>query len=80
MLAAVAEECEAIHPLLLRGARAVGEVPLTFRAALAALLALSIRLLGRIEARPDDLLAGRVRLGRFERAWTLRQARRERFA
>jgi len=80
MVAAIAEECEAIHPLLLRGARAVGEVPLTFRAALAALLGLSIRLLGKIESRPDDLLDGKIRLGRFERYWTLRLARRERFA
>lgn len=77
LLRAVADECEAIHQLLLRGARGVGEVPLTFRAALAALLALALRLLGRVEERPERLLRQPVRLGRLESAWVLWRIRRE---
>lgn len=74
---AVADECEAIHQLLLRGARGVGEVPLTFRATLAALLAMALRLLGRIEENPARLLRQPLRLGRLESAWVLWQIRRE---
>lgn len=77
MAAAIADECEAIHQLLLRGARGVGEVPLTFRAALSALLALALRLLGRVEEQPGRLLHQPVRLGRFESLWVLWQVRRE---
>lgn len=74
---AVTEECEAIHPLLLRGARGVGEVPLTFRRGLAAALALGLRLLGRLEAHPGDLAVRAPRLGRLAAAWLLWQIRRE---
>ena len=78
MTDAIADECEAIHQLLLRGARGVGEVPLTFRAALAGALALALRLLGHVEERPGSLLLGRpVRLGRCEVAWTLFRIRRQ---
>jgi hypothetical protein len=77
MATAVADECEAIHQLLLRGARGVGEVPLTFRAALAALLALALRLLGRVEEHPERLLRLPVRLGRLESLWVLWRIRRE---
>ncbi len=76
-VAAISAECDAIHQLLLRGARAIGEVPLTFRAAIAGAMALALRLLGRIEANPEALLARPVRLGRLERAWTLWRVRRE---
>jgi len=74
---AIAEECEAIHQLLLRGARGVGEVPLTFRAALAGALALGLRLLGKVEEQPRSLLVRPLRLGRLETAWTLHRIRRE---
>jgi len=77
LVAAIADECEAIHQLLLRGARGVGEVPLTFRATLAALLALALRLLGRVEEHPERLLRQPIRLGRFESAWVLWRIRRE---
>jgi hypothetical protein len=76
-VAAIAAECDAIHQLLLRGARAIGEVPLTFRGALAGAMALALRLLGRIESHPEALLSRPVRLGRLERAWTLWRVRRE---
>lgn len=75
--AAVAEECDAIHQLLLRGARSIGDVPLTFRAAIAGAMALALRLLGRIESQPAALLARPIRLGRLERIWTLWRVRRE---
>jgi len=75
--ALIAAESEAIHPLLLRGARAVGEVPLTFRRALAGLLTLGLQLLGEIESHPERLLAKAPRLGRFGRAWTLYRIRRD---
>jgi hypothetical protein len=75
--AAIAEECDAIHQLLLRGARSIGEVPLTFRAAIAGAMALALRLLGRIESQPGALLARPVQLGHFERIWTLWRVRRE---
>ena len=75
--AAIAEECDAVHQLLLRGARSIGEVPLTFRAAIAGAMALALRVLGRIESQPAALLARPVRLGRFERIWTLWRVRRE---
>jgi len=77
MTAAVADECEAVHQLLLRGARGVGEVPLTFRSSLAAALALSLRLLGHVEQNPERLLRRPVRLGRLESFWTLFHLRRQ---
>ena len=76
-IAAIAAECDAIHQMLLRGARCIGEVPLTFRAAIAGATALALRLLGRIEAHPGALLSRPVRLGRLERIWTLWRVRRE---
>jgi len=78
--AAVAAEAAAIHPLLLRGARAIGEVPLTFRRALAALMTLGLQLLGAIESHPERLLERPVRLGRLGRAWTLYRIRRDKLA
>jgi phytoene/squalene synthetase len=80
MIAAISEECEEIHRMALRGARALGEVPLTYRTTLSAMLALGLRLLGKIEAHPGAFLEGRVRLGRVERAWTVWRSRRERFS
>jgi phytoene/squalene synthetase len=77
MARAITDECEAVHQLLLRGARGVGEVPLTFRATLAALLALALRLLGRIEEHPERLFRQPVQLGRLEAAWVLWRIRRE---
>jgi len=74
---AIVEECEAIHPLLLRGARSVGEVPLTFRAALGGAIALALRLLGHLEAHPERLRRKPARLGRLETAWTLRNIRKQ---
>jgi hypothetical protein len=74
---AIAAECDAIHQLLLRGARSIGEVPLTFRAAIAGAMALALRLLGRIESNPEALLTRPLRLGRLERIWTLWRVRRE---
>lgn len=74
---AIVAECEAIHPLLLRGARSVGEVPLTFRAALAGAIALALRLLGHLEAHPERLRKKPARLGRLETAWTLRGIRKQ---
>jgi len=70
-------EAETIHPLLLRGARAIGEVPLTFRRALAALMTLGLQLLGAIESHPERALERAPRLGRFSRAWTLYRIRRD---
>jgi hypothetical protein len=74
---AIADECEAVHQLLLRGARGVGEVPLTFRAALAGALALALRLLGHVEQNAGRMLVRPVRLGRVEVAWTLFRIRRQ---
>ena len=66
--AAAAAECEAIRPLLLRGARALGEVPLTFRRPLAFLLSGALDLLGQIEVHPEALVRREPRLG----WWTCR--------
>jgi hypothetical protein len=77
MTDAIADECEAIHQLLLRGARGVGEVPLTFRAGMAGALALALRALGHIEEHPARLLRQPVRLGRLDVAWTLFRLRRQ---
>jgi hypothetical protein len=68
--AAVAAECESLRPLLLRGARAVAEVPLSFRRPLAYLLPISLELLGAIEERPGELARRAPRLS----AWSRRRA------
>ena len=57
---AIDRECNALHHLLLKGARAAGEVPLTFRRPVAFLLPIAIALLGLIEERPR-VVARRVR-------------------
>lgn len=75
--AAVAAECERLHPLLLRGARAAAEVPLSYRRALVYLLPLSLELLGAIEERPQEVAARVPRLS----PWSRRRAYwRARFA
>jgi len=66
--AAVSRECGALHNLLLRGARAVGEVPLTFRRPVAFALPVAIALLGIIEERPRAIARGVRRVG----LWKLR--------
>jgi hypothetical protein len=68
--AAVAAEAEALRPLLLRGARAVAEVPLSFRRPLAFLLPTSLELLAAIEERPGELAKRAPRLP----AWSRRRA------
>ncbi len=79
ILAAVGSELERIRILLLRGARAAAEVPLTFRRPTLFLVGVSLELLGRIEERPEALLRGPVQLSRW-RLWLLsRRARRSDF-
>jgi phytoene/squalene synthetase len=75
--AAVAAECESIRPLLLRGARALAEVPLTFRRPLAYLLSAALDLLGQIEVHPEAVIRREPRLGRWARAATLWRIRRQ---
>ncbi|MDI9630312.1 MAG: hypothetical protein QM311_02470 [Acidobacteriota bacterium] len=64
---AVAAESRRLQPLLLRGARAVREVPLTFRRAGAFLVLASTRLLARVEEAGPSLLRRPPRLGASER-------------
>lgn len=78
--AAAAAECEAIRPLLLRGARALGEVPLTFRRPLAYLLSGAIALLGEIEVHPQALADRAPRLGWWARRATFWRVRRQALA
>jgi hypothetical protein len=68
LAAAVSRECGALHNLLLKGARAVGEVPLTFRRPVAFALPVAIALLGLIEERPRAIARGVRRVG----TWKLR--------
>ncbi len=75
--AAVTLECDALRPQLLRGARALGEVPLTFRRPLAFLLSTALELLGRIEVHPESLAARPPRLGGWTRRSTLWRIRRQ---
>lgn len=75
--AAAAAECEAIRPILLRGARALGEVPLTFRRPLAYLLSTALDLLGQIEVQPEALARREPRLGWWARRITLWRIRRQ---
>ena len=71
LAAAVSRECGALHNLLLKGARAVGEVPLTFRRPVAFALPVAIALLGLIEERPRAIARGVRRVGR----WKIRATR-----
>ncbi|GMU66630.1 MAG: hypothetical protein AMXMBFR36_29040 [Acidobacteriota bacterium] len=75
--AAVAGECDALRPQMLRGARALAEVPLTFRRALAWLLSTGFDLLGRIEVHPEALAAAPARLSWWTRHATLWRIRRQ---
>ena len=75
--AAVTAESQRLHPLLLRGARAIAEVPLSFRRPLVFALPLSLELVGAIEERPLELARRPPRLS----AWSRRRAYwRARFA
>jgi len=75
--AAVTAECERLHPLLLRGARAVAEVPLSFRRPFVFLLPLSLEAAARIEERPLDVARRAPSLS----GWSCRRAYwRARFA
>jgi hypothetical protein len=65
---AIARECGALHNLLLKGARAVGEVPLTFRRPVAFALPVAIALLGIIEENPRAIARGIRHVG----LWKLR--------
>lgn len=65
---AVTRECVSLHHLLLRGARAVGEVPLTFRRAVAFTLPAAIAILGLLEERPRSVARAVRRVG----GWKLR--------
>jgi phytoene/squalene synthetase len=75
--AAVTLECDALRPQLLRGARALGEVPLTFRRPLAFLLSTALELLGRIEVHPESIAVRPPRLGSWTRRVTLWRIRRQ---
>lgn len=74
---AVTAECERLHPLLLRGARAVAEVPLSYRRPFVFLLPLSLELAAAIEERPLEVARRPPRLS----SWSCRRAYwRARFA
>lgn len=70
IVTAITRECGALHHLLLKGARAAGEVPLTFRRPVAFLLPVAIALLGLIEEQPRAI----VRAVRHVGTWKLRAA------
>jgi hypothetical protein len=74
---AVESECEAIRPLLLRGARALAEAPLTFRRLLSYLLTVGVHLLSEIEVHPEAVAGREPRLGWWTRRRALWQARHE---
>jgi len=78
LAAAIAAECESVRPLLLRGARAVAEAPLTFVRPLAFLLEVGLQLLSEIEVHPQALLDRQPRLGWWRRRRATWRARRER--
>lgn len=65
--AAVLAEAEALRPLLLRGARAAAEVPLTFRRPLVFLVPAALELLGAVEERPQELARRAPRLSPWSR-------------
>ncbi len=75
IVAAVVAEAEALRPLLLRGARAAAEVPLTFRRPLVYLLPIALELLGAIEERPRELLRRAPRLSFWSRRRSYWRAR-----
>jgi len=75
--AAVTAECERLHPLLLRGARAIAEVPLSYRRPFVFLLPLALELAAAIEERPRAVASRPPRLS----GWSCRRAYwRARFA
>lgn len=73
--AALDAEIQRLEPLLLRGARAVREVPLTFRRPTAYLVLAAERLLARAGAVGARLVAKPPRLGAFERLRLVARAR-----
>jgi hypothetical protein len=68
--AAVERECAEVRQLLLRGARAAAEVPLSFRRPVAFLLPVALSLLGLLEDRPEELARRTPTVGK----WALRRA------
>ena len=68
--AAVERECAELRHLLLRGARAAGEVPLSFRRPVVFLLPVALSLLGLLEDCPPELARQTPTVGK----WTLRRA------
>lgn len=68
--AAVLRECAELRKLLLKGARAAGEVPLSFRRPVVFLLPVALSLLGLLEDRPPELARRTLTVGQ----WTLRRA------
>jgi len=68
--AAVEHECGELRQLLLKGARAAGEVPLSFRRPVAFLLPVALSLLGLLEDRPPELVRRAPTVGK----WALRRA------
>jgi phytoene/squalene synthetase len=67
---AVERECAELRQLLLRGARAAAEVPLSFRRPVVFLLPVALSLLGLLEDRPAELARRSPTVGK----WTLRRA------
>lgn len=67
---AVERECAELRKLLLKGARAAGEVPLSFRRPVAFALPVALSLLGLLEDRPPELARRTPTVGK----WTLRRA------
>ncbi len=65
---AVQLECGRLRSLLLKGARAAGEVPLTYRKPTVFLMAVSLSLLGAMEERPMRVARAVPRVGRWARA------------
>jgi hypothetical protein len=76
VVAAATAELERIRVLLLRGARAAAEVPLTFRRPTLFLVSVGLELLGRLEEQPEALLRGPVELPPWRIWWASRKARR----
>lgn len=68
--AAVERECAEVRKLLLKGARAAGEVPLSFRRPVAFVLPVALSLLGLLEDRPPELARRTPTVGK----WSLRRA------
>ena len=68
--AAAMRECSEVRKLLLKGARASGEVPLSFRRPVAFMLPVALSLLGLLEDRPPELARRTPTVGK----WTLRRA------